>query len=99
MRSAWPMRSMATRRQHMATNVVLKDCIAHGIRIVSNFGAANPPAAARRIAACQTISYPPVWCGGYMLPTARTRTARAAGEAARRIELELAAYLAGRARS
>ena len=30
---------------------VLADCLAHGIRIVSNFGAANPPAAARRIAA------------------------------------------------
>ncbi|MBU4611157.1 DUF1446 domain-containing protein [Achromobacter sp. GG226] len=30
---------------------VLADCLAHGIRIVGNFGAANPPAAARRIAA------------------------------------------------
>jgi hypothetical protein len=30
---------------------VLARCLAHGIRIVSNFGAANPPAAARRIAA------------------------------------------------
>ena len=29
---------------------VLADCLRHGIRIVSNFGAANPPAAARRIA-------------------------------------------------
>jgi hypothetical protein len=29
---------------------VLARCLAHGIRIVSNFGAANPPAAARRIA-------------------------------------------------
>ena len=29
---------------------VLERCLAHGIRIVSNFGAANPPAAARRIA-------------------------------------------------
>ena len=28
---------------------ILADCLAHGIRIVSNFGAANPPAAARRI--------------------------------------------------
>jgi hypothetical protein len=27
----------------------LADCLKHGIRIVSNFGAANPPAAARRI--------------------------------------------------
>ena len=30
---------------------VLQDCLRHGIDIVSNFGAANPPAAARRIAA------------------------------------------------
>ncbi|MGN6580094.1 MAG: acyclic terpene utilization AtuA family protein [Bordetella sp.] len=30
---------------------VLGDCLRHGINIVSNFGAANPPAAARRIAA------------------------------------------------
>lgn len=30
---------------------VLGDCMKHGINIVSNFGAANPPAAARRIAA------------------------------------------------
>ena len=30
---------------------VLGDCLAHDISIVSNFGAANPPAAARRIAA------------------------------------------------
>ncbi|WP_459614055.1 acyclic terpene utilization AtuA family protein [Bordetella sp. 2513F-2] len=30
---------------------VLGDCLRHGIRIVSNFGAANPPGAARRIAA------------------------------------------------
>ncbi|WP_119154117.1 acyclic terpene utilization AtuA family protein [Caldimonas tepidiphila] len=30
---------------------VLADCLAHGIRIVSNFGAANPAGAARRIAA------------------------------------------------
>jgi hypothetical protein len=29
---------------------ILARCLAHGIRIVSNFGAANPPAAARRIA-------------------------------------------------
>ncbi|MCU6616816.1 DUF1446 domain-containing protein [Achromobacter sp. 77] len=29
---------------------VLADCLRHGINIVSNFGAANPPAAARRIA-------------------------------------------------
>ena len=29
---------------------ILADCLRHGIRIVSNFGAANPPAAARRIA-------------------------------------------------
>ncbi len=29
---------------------VLADCLTHGIRIVGNFGAANPPAAARRIA-------------------------------------------------
>jgi hypothetical protein len=29
---------------------VLARCLAHGIRIVSNFGAANPPGAARRIA-------------------------------------------------
>ena len=29
---------------------VLADCLRHGVRIVSNFGAANPPAAARRIA-------------------------------------------------
>jgi len=29
---------------------VLGDCLRHDIRIVSNFGAANPPAAARRIA-------------------------------------------------
>ena len=29
---------------------VLADCLAHGIRIVSNFGAANPHGAARRIA-------------------------------------------------
>src|SRR6476646_5375849 len=29
---------------------VLKQCLAAGIRIVGNFGAANPPAAARRIA-------------------------------------------------
>ncbi|XAH23015.1 acyclic terpene utilization AtuA family protein [Xylophilus sp. GW821-FHT01B05] len=29
---------------------VLARCLAHGIRIVSNFGAANPPAAARHIA-------------------------------------------------
>jgi hypothetical protein len=28
---------------------VLADCLAHGITIVGNFGAANPPAAARRI--------------------------------------------------
>ena len=28
---------------------ILAECLAHGIRIVSNFGAANPPAAARRI--------------------------------------------------
>jgi hypothetical protein len=28
---------------------ILADCLAHGIRIVSNFGAANPPGAARRI--------------------------------------------------
>lgn len=28
---------------------VLADCLAHGVRIVSNFGAANPAAAARRI--------------------------------------------------
>lgn len=28
---------------------VLADCLAHGIRIVGNFGAANPPAAARRL--------------------------------------------------
>ena len=28
---------------------VLRDCLTHGIRIVSNFGAANPRAAARRI--------------------------------------------------
>lgn len=30
---------------------VLADCLAHGIRIVGNFGAANPPGAARCIAA------------------------------------------------
>jgi hypothetical protein len=30
---------------------VLARCLAHGIRIVSNFGAANPPGAARRILA------------------------------------------------
>ena len=30
---------------------ILAECLAHGIRIVSNFGAANPPAAARRILA------------------------------------------------
>jgi len=30
---------------------VLRECAEHGIRIVSNFGQANPPAAARRIAA------------------------------------------------
>ncbi|HVL55166.1 MAG TPA: acyclic terpene utilization AtuA family protein, partial [Burkholderiaceae bacterium] len=30
---------------------VLADCLAHGIRIVGNFGAANPPAAARRVLA------------------------------------------------
>ena len=30
---------------------VLADCLAHGIRIVSNFGAANPQAAARRVLA------------------------------------------------
>ena len=30
---------------------VLAPCLQHGIRIVSNFGAANPPAAARKIAA------------------------------------------------
>jgi hypothetical protein len=30
---------------------VLADCLAHGIRIVSNFGAANPRAAARRLLA------------------------------------------------
>jgi len=30
---------------------VLADCLAHGITIVSNFGAANPHAAARRIQA------------------------------------------------
>ena len=30
---------------------VLADCLQHGITIVGNFGAANPPAAARRIAA------------------------------------------------
>lgn len=29
---------------------ILRKCLDHGIRIVSNFGAANPPAAARRIA-------------------------------------------------
>lgn len=29
---------------------ILGDCLRHGISIVSNFGAANPPAAARRIA-------------------------------------------------
>jgi len=29
---------------------ILADCLRHGINIVSNFGAANPPAAARRIA-------------------------------------------------
>ena len=28
---------------------ILGKCLAHGVRIVSNFGAANPPAAARRI--------------------------------------------------
>src|SRR6218665_847660 len=28
---------------------VLADCLAHGVRIVSNFGAANPASAARRI--------------------------------------------------
>src|SRR5215218_4204163 len=28
---------------------ILAECLAHGIRMVSNFGAANPPAAARRI--------------------------------------------------
>ena len=27
---------------------ILAECLAHGIRIVSNFGAANPPAAAKR---------------------------------------------------
>lgn len=32
-------------------NPVLAACLQHNIRIVSNFGAANPPAAARRIAA------------------------------------------------
>src|SRR5690349_15983000 len=30
---------------------ILAECLARGIRIVSNFGAANPPAAARRILA------------------------------------------------
>ena len=30
---------------------ILGKCLAHGIRIVSNFGAANPPGAARRILA------------------------------------------------
>jgi len=30
---------------------VLEKCLRHGVRIVSNFGAANPPAAARRIQA------------------------------------------------
>jgi hypothetical protein len=30
---------------------ILRDCLEHGIGIVSNFGAANPPAAARRILA------------------------------------------------
>ena len=30
---------------------ILADCLRHGITIVGNFGAANPPAAARRIAA------------------------------------------------
>lgn len=33
---------------------VLADCLRHGIRIVSNFGAANPAGAARRIAALAT---------------------------------------------
>src|SRR5436190_24308599 len=28
---------------------ILAECLAHGVRIVSNFGAANPPAAAKRI--------------------------------------------------
>src|SRR3954469_12750417 len=28
---------------------ILADCLAHGVGIVSNFGAANPPAAAKRI--------------------------------------------------
>ena len=30
---------------------ILRECLGHGIRIVSNFGQANPPAAARRILA------------------------------------------------
>ena len=42
---------------------ILGKCLAHGIRIVSNFGAANPPAAARRIreiAAAQGLRVPRV---------------------------------------
>ena len=35
----------------LALRPVLADCLRHGIAIVSNFGAANPPGAARRIAA------------------------------------------------
>src|SRR4029453_588947 len=39
---------------------VLADCLAAGIRIVSNFGAANPPGAARRIhALAHEIGLPP----------------------------------------
>ena len=37
---------------------VLKQCLAAGIRIVGNFGAANPPAAARRIAEMRAIPRP-----------------------------------------
>ena len=37
---------------------VLAQCLAHGVRIVSNFGAANPHGAARRIHACLLYTSP-----------------------------------------
>ncbi len=40
---------------------ILADCIAYGVTIVSNFGAANPPAAARRIQAlAKGLGLPPL---------------------------------------
>jgi methylmalonyl-CoA mutase len=56
------MRSMATRRQHVATNEMLKDCIACSCaRSASTWCWSRPPASARAIPRSSTWSISPVY--------------------------------------